>query len=308
MRNNYEKSYNTMKGEVISTLKRILPNSILVEEIKNIKNGQVLEGVSLRREDENIALCFYFNHFLEAYMDGIPVELISEKILELYKEAIKEQRKININNIEDFEKQKENIIFKIVNTEKNRELLNNAPYFPLLDLSIIFSLKIDVPDCEGIGTMNITNQLMELWEVDKRDLLELALVNTPKLLPIEIGYVTELLLKQEINEVNFDEILDSISETQADDLIYLRNKSQINGFSVLLYPDILKKLHNKIGSFYIIPSSIHEALLLPWNDNVDIDYMRNLIQEVNENLVNEVEFLSDNLYFYNKETQSISIC
>ena len=308
MRNNYEKSYNTMKGEVIDSLNRILPNNILVEEIKNVKNGQVLEGIALRRNDENIAPCFYFNHFIEDYMNGIPCNLIAERILEIYKEAIKEKEKINIKGIENFETQKENILFKIVNTERNKELLSKSPHFPFLDLSIIFSLKVDIPDSNEFGTINITDKIMNLWKIDKEELLKLALKNTPKLLPIKIGYVEDFLFAHEDNEIGFDEMLDYISETEECGLIYLRNKLQINGFSTILYPDVLTKLHDKIGSFYIIPSSIHESLLLPYSNEIDVDNVKSMIQEVNANLVDDVEFLSDNLYFYNKEIKNISIC
>ncbi|MBR6395409.1 MAG: hypothetical protein IKS09_00405, partial [Lachnospiraceae bacterium] len=58
---------------------------------------------------------------------------------------------------------------------------------------------------------------------------------------------------------------------------------------------------------YLIPSSVHEILIVPENCNVLPCTVRDMIKEVNENCVDPEDFLSDTLYMYEKESGNIKI-
>lgn len=306
--NNYGNKFNTMKGEILKAIRERLPESFEIEEVKNIKNGQIYEGFSLRKNNENIAPCFYFNNFFEAYEDGVSIELIVDRIITIYNETLNERNRIKTINFEDFEQQKNKIIYKIINTERNKTTISNSPSFSFCDLSIIFSLLVEINESYSeVGTIRITNEMMKLWGVNKETLLKYASINTPKLLPADIGYVSEYLMIQESNERDFDEMLDLIDFNSFSNLLYLKNKQQTNGFATIIYPNVLEKLQNKMGSFYILPSSIHEALILPFNEDIDKNYLKEMVHEVNSTIVDPLEFLSDSVYFYNAETKNIEM-
>ena len=77
------------------------------------------------------------------------------------------------------------------------------------------------------------------------------------------------------------------------------NKSKINGASVILYDGLLAKFAEKVGGdFYILPSSIHETILLPAAGDMDVDYLIGMVRSINAAEVSPEEILSDNVYKY----------
>ena len=70
----------------------------------------------------------------------------------------------------------------------------------------------------------------------------------------------------------------------------------------------LKEFADRTGAdFYILPSSIHETLLIPVADNMELDYLTSMVREVNATQVTPEEQLSDNVYIYRRATDSIEL-
>lgn len=91
--------------------------------------------------------------------------------------------------------------------------------------------------------------------------------------------------------------------------IILTNERGINGAAVILYPGCLKEIGEITGlDLYILPSSIHELLVIPDDGNVYTHELKHMIHEVNESCVVEEEVLSDQLYHYSTEKNIIEIC
>ena len=79
------------------------------------------------------------------------------------------------------------------------------------------------------------------------------------------------------------------------------NTAKLNGAGVILYQELLQEFADRIGSdFYILPSSIHETLLIPANGDMDLEYLRDMVRTVNRTEVAEDEVLSDSVYRYNR--------
>ena len=86
------------------------------------------------------------------------------------------------------------------------------------------------------------------------------------------------------------------------------NSQKVNGAGVILYKDLLKQFAEKTGSdFYILPSSIHETLLVPVSDQMEVEALRSMVREVNATQVAPEEVLSDNVYIYRREDDKISL-
>ena len=93
------------------------------------------------------------------------------------------------------------------------------------------------------------------------------------------------------------DIVEDIPET----LFILSNETRQFGAICMLYPEVLKKfcVEKMIDGVFVIPSSIHEVLLMIADKNkVDVGYIRQMIKEVNYENVSEVERLSDSPYYY----------
>ena len=86
----------------------------------------------------------------------------------------------------------------------------------------------------------------------------------------------------------------------------MTNRQEVNGASVLLYDDVLQTFAlKKKTDFYIMPSSIHEVILIPKSKSPDLKDLNEMINEVNETQVQEEEVLSDHAYYYEKNTHTL---
>ena len=78
------------------------------------------------------------------------------------------------------------------------------------------------------------------------------------------------------------------------------NNIGINGASVILYPDMLREIAAKLGGdFYVLPSSIHEVLVVSASEDVDEKSLKKMVEDINRNYLLPDEYLSDNVYKYN---------
>ena len=69
-----------------------------------------------------------------------------------------------------------------------------------------------------------------------------------------------------------------------------------NGAGILFCHEYLKAIREKIGDFYILPSSIHEVLIVPNDGTVDINDLNSIVQDVNANEVSENDYLADRAF------------
>ena len=102
------------------------------------------------------------------------------------------------------------------------------------------------------------------------------------------------------------DIVEDIPET----LFILSNETRQFGAISMLYPEVLKEFceEKMIGGVFVIPSSIHEVLLMIADKNkADVGYIKQMIKEVNNENVSEVERLSDSLYYYDVATDTLRI-
>ena len=88
----------------------------------------------------------------------------------------------------------------------------------------------------------------------------------------------------------------------------LSNKSKLNGSGCLFYHNLLHNLCEKLEcDLYILPSSIHEVILIPAYDHDSYDELTSMVKEVNSTQLSKEEILSDHVYFYSRETGQISM-
>ncbi len=83
-------------------------------------------------------------------------------------------------------------------------------------------------------------------------------------------------------------------------MLVLSNATTQNGASALFYPDVLEKIGEQAGqNFFILPSSIHETLIVPDDGRFDYQMLESMVKEINaaERVAPE-DRLSDSVYHY----------
>lgn len=205
------------------------------------------------------------------------------------------------NNVKDF------IVYKVINHDRNKELLSTVPYVNYLDLAIVFYRIIpETVDSKEKKAVLITNAQAKLWETTPSELMIAASGNTQRIMGVKIRGIFSTI-KEYMGDFSLFEI--SKKEESEIPLYVVSNSISYYGAAVLLYKDLLKAIAAKLKSdIYIIPCSIHEIIVVKSIKGCEIDTasLREMIDHVNRTNIPEDEVLSSNLYYYSKDTNVLS--
>lgn len=271
-------------------------------------NGVVLDALSIHKDGCVISPNIYVSMYYDQYLQGEPLISIVDELLERYEKADKEGA-FAVKDIMDFEEIKNDIIVRLVNYERNEETLEKCPYMKYLDLAITFRYMVKMDD-KGLASALISNQEFEKWNVRIEELYELALDNTKRMMPEKIDSLLSVISKTLINDMN-DEFEKEMFERDAENvnLYVLTNKQQVNGATCLLYNSAIATFADKLEKdVFILPSSLHEVMLLPDDGLCDVQFLKGMVQEANSTTVGVMDYLSDNVYCYDRETKKITVC
>lgn len=271
-------------------------------------NGLSLDGIviTLNEEGNNVAPTIYLKGYFRDYINGRAIEDIVQSIID-----VNERNKIHhidVKQFIDFDRVKDSIKCKIVNTAWNKELLEDIPHVEFLDMSIVFIAGFEqFPD----GYVTVNNQHLKLWGIDKDELFEIAKRNSLK----EQYFIKDMLsiITDFREECELASLLDGedLEENVTDTFMYvMSNREKLFGANVILQEKYLERMSRVFrGNFYILPSSIHELITLPAFDESQehIKELKKMVTEVNKSQVSIEERLSDNVYFYNATTKKITI-
>ena len=248
-------------------------------------NGVCLTGLVVRQKKNCVAPIIYLEEFYEKYLLGADIELLCEFLLQ-------KSRTAHLPSVDgmkemlDFEKIRTQIVYKLVNVEKNQRMLTEVPNLPVFDLAIVFYWIVSLGESETSSVL-IRNEHMNLWGIPISVLYECAKENTQRLYPPVFRSLDDYM----------EELMGEKFETG---LMYiLSNEAGVNGASVLLYPGIPGKIHKILKrNYYLLPSSIHEFLVVPEDPFISPENLKSIVREVNAAHLKEEELLSDQIYYF----------
>ena len=273
-----------------------------VEEVSVDKNNGVsLDALLIKKKGLNISPTIYLNSYYEDYLDGECLREGAGRLIRDYRSALPSEG-LDVSFFEDYERVKERLAFKLISSELNEELLESIPHIPFLDLEITFYYSVDADKMEG-GTILVRNSHMERWGVTTEDLMRDSLENAPRVLPGSCREICSLMEKM------CPEKAGTFSEDIRDlNLYVLSNERLTLGAAVMLYPGMMEEVSDMMDSdVYIIPSSIHELIVLPAGNETDLTYLKDMIRVINRTQLAKQDVLSDSLYFFSRETGKITV-
>ncbi len=291
-------SYDDFNELVRSRLSEICGTEFSVSVYEALKNNSVVhKGISIRENDHSIAPTIYMDEFYTDYCDGRDIEDIINEIIRIYSQNRKGPE-VEAGNFVDFEWVKDRIFFKTVNAAENASLLAQVPCSLNLDLAIIYCVYMG--NFKGsFSSVMIRNEHLKLWGKDMAEINEYAIRNTPAILPCDIR--------------NMKDIVSELGDFEDDGecgvpMFVLSNKDRVNGAAVMFYDGVLKRAADELGSdLYILPSSIHEVIVIPKDAVMDSDDLTRMVAEVNDTQVAKEEILSYSLYEYLRESEKLII-
>lgn len=244
-------------------------------------NGVLLIGIESNKRKGNISPRFYIN---DLYNKGFSVKEVANMCL---KEMNTSAINIDLDFIRDFKKVKPLLRCALFNKATNKQVFVSAKGYGYSDLIICPRISIDNIDVIGSGTVYVTNQLLESWGTDAKELVRIGLENEV----VSVNGIVDTL-----KEMNYKEA-DELPDLQM--LVLSNDAKQLGAVSAIAYR---KQLMNRFPNGYLVlPSSIHEVLIMDIKEyKPEFDSM---VKEINEMQVAPEERLSDRVYLIKPRTR-----
>ena len=239
----------------------------------------------------------YLEPLYKEHLSGIPLDTIAGSVISCL-DRIPPFTPITCLDPKDPETIKDRIAFRLISKERNRLLLDTVPWIPVLDLAIVFFLKLD-SDSDSTVTALLPASLSESWQLSPENLFKIAIQNMPSLFPPRLTPLEELL---------FHNSHPGFVTPNTCPLYVLTNSSGTCGAACMLYENIIKDFADHWESDVIIfPSSLHEVLIMADKKLYDYDALFQMVADINREVVSEEEVLSDFIYIFSRAEEAFTI-
>ncbi len=319
-------SYEKFKEELVGYMEQEIGGSCRVG-IRSIRkaNAGVRDAMAVFGKGntrDSISPSIYLEPLYHEYKEGAGMQEIAETAAAMYYRGMESAQDTmeSMPNISSYESCRGRLYFRLVGTERNRHLLGEVPHREVLDLSLIPYLLVKGTG-EGASSIMVSNNMAGCWGIPAEDVMEQACANAPKILPAVVSTM-QSVLKQVLGESadrsdGRQETIGNIGEPEGlssilsgtggiPGIFIMTNKKGLNGFAAVLYPGALKDAADMIGKdLYVMPSSVHEAVLVPAGSFAGASRLAGIVREVNASCVAEEEIVSDSVYFYDRKERKL---
>lgn len=288
-----------------------------VEEI--LKNNDVHRmGIIFRKPEERVSVTVYMESYYANYNSGKPMDDIMKDIVSEVVEAKELGKRFPVDGLGEYEQMKGLVQPVLINAKANRERVQHSPHIIMEDLAVVF--RVANPVSFGKMSTPIRDERLEEWGIGKEQLYEQAFKNMREseeyaLYNLEdvIGGLQEgkppggniLKAPDDHMKKRFDQLDFRSEDTMT---CVLTSKIGLWGAAAVACPDVMEKVCRLFPEgFYILPSSIHECLIVWKSEGMEVKELEKMVREINRAQVGPEERLSDHVYEYDRERGSIRL-
>ena len=268
----------------------------IIEELNNkgynanlevvTKNGVEMTSVVIRTEDTSTTPNIYIDEILERVNNGsMNFDIAITGIINQYKSHKNVSFDVSVLKDKDFVLSNTYIALQRESTE---ELVKRECGFDGIEAYLY--MRIEKFE-DGIGSIKLNNKLLEYAEVSEDEIWKAAEENTFKETTLQPIFSA-------IGDLIGEDVPEDVLENESCGLFVLSNKLMHCGASAILDKRALKILSEKThtNKFIMIPSSRHEVLVLPDDENISLESITEMVNAVNSNEVEPIDQLGDKAY------------
>ena len=303
-------NYEIFKEVVAEKFKSYLPEryqnmELRVESVNKV--NRVMDGITLidHSAEKNISPTIYINNMYDHYLHTENLQKVLQDAAESMDKAFLEAPQAGIL---DMDNARDNIVFQVVNTMQNEDMLRDMPHRDYQDLSIIYRWVVAV-DERGIQSTVVRDNLAKQLGMTEADLFKCAVETTRRISPPMVKSMNDVMRDMMMSDGMPAEIADMmLEEMPADRTMWIiSNDRGVNGAGSMLYEDVLHKLAMKLESdLYLLPSSVHECIAVSV-DMGDPYELAEMVNEINMSQVSLEERLSNQVYHYDKDARRLTL-
>lgn len=293
-------------------------DNIVVDDGKVVKtNDSILHGFVLRKEGSGIGANVYIDDLFDRHESGESMEELRGDL---------EMRCLQaatcpippLHRLEDLslDSVRTRLTVRLLDVRNNRTYMEERPY---IDVGNGLALVADINCDETITSewkIAVNEGILQEMGCSKEELLTAALENTIALEPPIMADLARFMdaevyggLEPE-NLLDVSEHGDAVYRTPgfAEGAFVLTNTSRFRGAAVLFYPEVMDRIHEVLGcGYYVIPSSVHEVILVPDASGWDVRKLKEMLRQGNEETVGRGDYLSDRVFHYGHEDRHLRI-
>lgn len=303
-------NYEIFKEVVAEKFKSYLPERYQNMEIRVASVNKVnrpMDGLTLvdKSAEKNVSPTLYINDMYDHYLHTENLQKVLQDAAESMDKAFLEAPQAGIL---DMDNARDNIVFQVVNTMQNEDMLRDMPHRDYQDLSIIYRWVVAV-DERGIQSTIVRDNLAKQLGMTEADLFKCAVENTRRIFPPMVKSMNDVMKEMMMSDGMPAEIADMmLEEMPADRTMWIiSNDRGVNGAGSMLYEDVLHKLAMQLESdLYLLPSSVHECIAVSV-DMGDPYELAEMVNEINMSQVSLEERLSNQVYHYDKDARRLTL-
>lgn len=302
-KDNTKMDYENFKEQFVADVKDRLAEQgadvkVSVNEVNKLNESY--EAITVTPEGSNIGVNMSLEKFYDAVQDGTPYDSVVDKAVDVINNGIDKRPEIDVAALTDYSQMKEKLAMEVVSAEANKDMLQNVPHQNMEDMAVVYRFVLN-SDEEGRASILVTNQILDHMGVTPEQLHADALENAPQIKPAEIKGMSEVMAEM----MGYDQaaMMGIVPVAPEDEQMFVATvPDKVHGAGVLAYQDFMDQAAERAGGdFFILPSSIHEILIVPDNGKMDLKELENMVKEVNATQVAPADKLTDSVYHYDSK-------
>lgn len=290
----FEKFKETIRQDLLENLPQLEKAGIEFRDVEKPQN-QSYTAMSITPENSSIGASVNIEKYYQQMENGRPYDEVLDVLSEEVVQIMEEIPQVDAVALTDYESMKPHLMVQMVSTERNQEMLAKVPHKEIEDMSLVYRFELSSGE-EGLYSTLIRNDALEMYGITPEQLHQDAMERVPLTHPASIRNIVEVMMAlggEELPEGIFDD---------ASPMFVASVPGGVNGAGVLAYPDFMEQGAAKLGGdFFVLPSSIHEVILLPDDGQISPAELKTMVMEVNASEVMPEEQLSDNVYYYDSK-------
>ena len=250
--------------------------------------------------ESKMSMAFRLKEIYQSVEDGEDIDHAVYKMVNTIEDnisVVKEKEQDVKSFITDYEKVKDNTYLRLIPGDS--PVLKSTPHKMIEDMALVVNVHLDsFSDENGRSCVVVSTPLMEMYGIDEAQLFADAeknsLANEPIVFKPLVDMIKDLISNDEVPNPEDVGIVTYIAT----------NKSGFQGAAVAGYPDFAEKAAEAIGgSFYMLPSSVHEFILIKDDGTPKARDLNKMIKNVNETVLEPRDVLSAQCYHYDAKAK-----
>ena len=298
--------YESVKESILSFMPEEYKNhNVRIEEVR--KDGDIsLHGLSLIEGDSGTAPILYLEPYAKLYEQGCSEEEIFQNIADEYDKIEKNVPNLTMPDM-SYENIKEYLRVRLVYNKNNTDYLRDHIS---VDAGCGYSLIVYVDFSEVLfegAIINLRKDMLKELGADEREIIKAGIDGSVKYCPAILSYLDEEVHSM-LGDFEKEDLFKAGKVDHSRGALVLTTEDRFSGAATLFYPGVKERVAELVDwDYFIIPSSVHELLVIPADGTISAKELAMMVKTVNSYEVSKEEQLGNRVLFYDRTNNELGV-